>query len=167
MTARWATDMGTMQEETVADNAMSKCTQRSTPGAEEPEERWGWLQDPSEGLVYSVMKREECSRRDALRKLQVDIQEKVPLRELPDGKAFRFNCTIWRRIENGEPRPWIDEERPVTAWRVGDDRGALSEEKQGAVQIPLETKVIPIEEEYEYLKDHRLEDLEVKGSHAS
>jgi hypothetical protein len=144
---------------------MSKSTRGLDSSLEEKEsqESWGWLQDPSEGLVYSVMKREECSRRDALRKLQVDIQEKVPLRELPNGKAFWFNCTVWRRIENGDSRPWVKDERPITAWRIGDDRGALSEEKRGPIPIPLARKVIPVEEtDYEYLQDYQLEDLEVE-----
>jgi len=146
---------------------MGKSTSRSDSSFDEEGSlsSWGWLQDPSEGLIYSVMKREECSRREALQKLQVDVREKVPLRELPDGKAFRFNCTIWRRLQNGESRPWIDDERPVTAWRIGDDRGVLPEEKQGPIQIPLGTRVIPIEEvEYQYLQAYQLEDLKVERS---
>lgn len=92
------------------------------------------------------MKREGCSRREALGKLQVGVPEKVPLRDVTGGKAFRFNCTIWRRIEDGEAKPWLDEERPVTARRIGDDQGLLPEGRRGSVALSLETEVIPVDE---------------------
>lgn len=135
--------------------------QGSTPGAEGPGARWGWLQDPCEGLIYSVMKREDCSRRVALRKLQVEVPEQVELRDVRGGRAFRFNCTIWRRIEDGGTVPWIDEERSATAWRIGDDQGLLPEGRRGPIALPLETEVVPVDEaEYEYLGDRRGEDAE-------
>lgn len=135
--------------------------QRSQSTGEGPGETWGWLEDPCEGLIYSVMKREGCTRRKALKKLQVEVPEKVKLLDVPGGEAFRFNCTIWCRIEDGETKPWLNEQRQVTARRIGDDQGLLPEGRRGSVALPLETEVIPVDEsEYEYLGSRQEENAE-------
>lgn len=110
------------------------------------------------------MKRKDCSRREALRRLQVEVPEKVPLRDVPIGKSFRFNCTVWRRIEDEATKPWMDEKKAFTARRVGDDQGLLPEGRRGSVDLPLETEVIPVDEsDYEYLGECQRKDTKEGG----